>query len=261
MRYRFRERYAAAMGKRQHLRAEGAFSVPDEAGSKVAILVPYLEEVVYDQRDSRANFEKQTAELIAHYLRRERDPYHVMGATPGDFEQALTDASVSTVVVEGFGNFSAIAVPFSKDRSKDMRYGYLDWQHLAGMANHLKLGKFVMYSCCGFMRAFNPPLAAGIMNSHADIVAPTGQGIHATGMQDNEALMKPVTTEENLTYDAIKQLFRTPPPEDIPAMVPEAAYMAARGVYHHLIRRQNPQPEYEPPRSTPIPYPDLREYL
>lgn len=260
MKYRFKERYQAVMGKREQLKAAGAFSDPDVVGSKVAILVPFIEELVYDVRDSRLSFERQTSELIAHYAARRRVPYHVMGATADDFAQALGDTSVATVVVAGFGNFSAVAVPFSKNRAQDERYGYLDWQHLAGMTTHLKLGKFISYTCGGFMREFNPPLAAGVVRAHHDILSPVGVGIMATGMEDNAQFIRPVTTEQDLTYDSIKMQFMKPAYENIPPGVPNAAYMAARGIYHRLVGYHEP-PAPPIPRSTPIPYPDLRQYL
>jgi hypothetical protein len=261
MAYRFRERYQAVLGKRRQLREAGLFSVPDEPGSRVAILVPFLEELVYDERDSSGNFEKQTAELAAHYTAREREAYHVMGATAEDFEQALTDTSVSTVVVEGFGNFSAVAVPFQKDRNHDARYGYLDWQHLAAMSTHLKLGKFVMYTCSGFLRQFNPPLASGVVSSFRNIQAPSGLALNAIGMQDNEPLIRSITAEDELTYDEIRERFKAPRYEDIPEGVPDAVYAAARGLRQFVHRHLAEAEDFVPPRSTPIPTPDLRQYL
>jgi hypothetical protein len=257
MAYRFRERYQAVLGKRQQLQEAQAFSVPDEDGAKVAILVPFLQELVYDEEDTLTDFERQTAELMAHYASLKRKPYQVMGATPADFEEALTDTSVATVVVEGFGNFSATAVPFSKDRDQDKRYGYLDWQHLAGMATHLKLGGFVMYTCCGFLRDFNPPLGSGVVSSYSNIRAPTGLGIQASGIHYNEPLMQPITTEDVLSYDAIKEKFRVPRNEDGSAIEQNAAYIAARGMYRYLLNRRPPSV----PRPHPIPHPDLRQYL
>lgn len=257
MAYRFRERYQAVLGKRRQLREAQAFSASDEIGSKVAILVPFLEELVYDEADSQDNFEKQTGELMEHYAQRQRNPYYVMGATPADFEDALTETSVATIVVEGFGNFSATAVPFSKNRARDARYGYLDWQHLAAMTTHLKLGRFIMYTCGGFYREFNPPLASGVVSTYRNIVAPTGLGITASGMRVNEPLMQPITTEDELDYDEVKRLFPLQRERLVPPVVPDPAYVAVRGVYNRYLNRELQQV----PRPEPIPYPDLRHYL
>jgi hypothetical protein len=257
MAYRFREQYQAVLGKRRQLREANAYSVPDDVGTRVAILVPFIQELVYEEEDSQANFEKQTDELMTHYAQHERDPYYVMGATPADFEDTLTDRSVPTVVVSGFGNFSATAVPFSKDRRQDARFGYLDWQHLAGMSTHLKLGKFVMYTCGGFYREFNPPLASGVVSSYRNILAPIGLGIKAVGMQVNEPLIQPVTTKDELDYEEIKRLYPLQRERVVPPVVPDPAYVAVRGLYNRYLNREL----QEKPRAESIPYPDLRQYL
>lgn len=245
------------IAKRQYLRDEEAFSEPDRAGARVAILVPFIGELVSDPRDSRANFEKQNAELFDHYADQRRDPYVIMGATVADFEETLADQSVPTVVVAGFGGLPAVAVPFSKDRAQDARFGYLDWLHLAGMATHLKLGKFMMYTCCECTRDFNPPLPSGVVSSHRNIYAPLGRGIYATGVQDNEPLMQCVTEADELTYSQIKEEFPLQRHRDVLPQMPDAAYLAARGVYNYVLQRDVLN-KYPP---TPIPHPDLRDYV
>lgn len=245
------------LAKRAYLRAQEAYSEPDEYGARVAILAPFIEELVYDQRDSRLNFERQNAELADYYADQGRDPYVVMGATVADFEAVLADRSVPTVVVAGFGGLPSVAVPFSRDRAQDARFGYLDWLHLAGMATHLKLGKFVMYTCCECTRVFNPPLPSGVVGSHRNIRAPLGRGIYATGIQDNEPLMQPVATYDELTYEQIKELFPLQRHGDTLSHVPDTAYLAVRSVYNYVLQRDILQ-QYPP---TSIPHPDLRGYV
>ncbi|HET6924577.1 MAG TPA: hypothetical protein VFH39_01990 [Candidatus Saccharimonadales bacterium] len=256
MAYRNREQYAAVIGKRRWLQSEGAYSVPDEAGSRVAILVPFLDEFVQDERDSRANFERQTAVLMDRYTSQGRDPYHVMGATPEDFEQTLADRSVPTVLVAAFGNFSAVVVPLSKDRGKDARYGYLDWLHLAGMATHLKLGKFVMLQCGSFDRQFNPPLGSGVVSSYANIWGAAGRLRYTTDAEGIDAPIEPVTTEDELSYDEVKRAFPLQRNREVSGSVPDPAYVAVRGVYNRFLNRNMP----DIPRPEPIPHPDLRRY-
>jgi len=257
MAYRFRERYASVLGKRRWLQSERAFSAPDEAGSRVAILIPFIAALVQDSRDSRDNFEKQTAALIDRCVDSDREPHHVMGATPEDFERVIADASIPTVMVAGFGNLSAVAVPLSKSMDQAGRYGYLDWLHLAGMTTHLKLGNFVMLQCGGFDREFNPPLGCGVVSTYANIYAPVGQGRYATDIEGVEVPIIQVTTEEELTYDQIKELFPLQRKRNVPPAVPDPAYVAARGIYNRFLNPHLP----DIPRAEPIPHPDLREFL
>lgn len=257
MRYRHREQYQAVIAKRRYLKEREAYSDPDQAGSRVAILTPFIEELVYDQRDDRSSFESQNADLANYYAEQGRNPYVIMDATIADFEAVLADRSVPSVVVAGFGGLPAVAVPFSKDRARDARFGYLDWLHLAGMATHLKLGKFVMYTCCEYTRVFNPPLPSGVVSSHRNIRAPLGLGIYATGVDDNEPLMLPVSDQDELTYDQIKERFPLQRHSDALSQLPDAAYLAARGVYNYVLQRDILQ-KY-PPAS--IPHPDLRGYV
>jgi hypothetical protein len=234
MKYRFREQYGAVLQKRQFLRSAGAFSEPDETGSKVAILVPFMDELVVEQElDSRKSFEGQT----------------IMGATREDFERVLADESIPTVVVAGFGNLSAIAISLSSEGDQPFRFGYLDWLHLAGMATHLKLGKFVALQCGGYYRQFNPPLASGVQSSYQDILAPAGKGRYATG--DWEKEIAPVTTSDELSYDQIKEMY----PMQRRMGIPDVAYVALREV-----REQMRNPDF--PRPEQIPYPDeMRQFF
>jgi hypothetical protein len=241
------------LSKRRWLQSNGALSAPDEDGSKVAILVPFLSEFVQDHRDSRANFEKLAAELMQLTRQRGRDPFHIMGATPADFERVLLDKSVPSVVVAGFGNLSAMAVPLSKHRERDSRFAYLDWMHLAGMASHLKLGSFVMYTCGVCDRDFNAPFPVGVVNSHKNIYAPVGRALYATGVRDNEPLINPATTVEELTYSAIRELFPLQRRRNVSTVLPDRAYTAARDLFNEHLNQK--MPNIPPPTS--LPYQDL----
>jgi hypothetical protein len=253
MAYRFKEQYGAVLKKREALRNAEAFSDPDEPGSKVSILVPFMEELITEHDlDSRENFEKQTDRLIDYYTARGQDPYPIMDAKREDFERVLADKSISTVVTAGFGNFSAIAVALPREESQPFRYGYLDWLHLAGMATHLKLGKFVALHCGGYYRQFNPPLAAGVQSSYRDIIASLGRGRYATGDWEEET--EPATTKDELTYEEVRELYPMRKRQGIPDAA-DAAYVALRG-----IREQMRNPDF--PRPEKIPYPDeMRQYV
>lgn len=252
---RHKELYGAVREKRRRLRAAGEFSSPDEAGSKVAILVPFIPEVVLDSRDSRESFEQQTAEVTEIYAERDRKPFHIMDAKREDFARVLGDISVPTVVVAGFGNISAIAVPVPEEGDQPAGYGYLDWLHLAGMATHLKLGKFVMLQCGGFYRAFNPPLPSGVVNSHTNILGSPGRGrVAANGMRVDPP--EQITAVDELTYDQIRLMFQMQRRRDIGLILPDAAYAAARDVYNQQF---NPDRDAIP-QPVKIPHPDFREY-
>jgi hypothetical protein len=257
MAYRFRQQYESVLGKRHWLEAEGAFSAPDEAGSRVAILVPFMSALVQDPRDTRENFEKQTAAVTEQYEKKDRDPHHIMDATVEDFEGVLEDTSIPTVVVAGFGNLSAVATPLSKEGGSRQRYGYLDWLHLAGMATHLKLGEFVMLQCGGFLREFNPPLPSGVVSSFSNIRGAAGKGRYTTEIDDLESTVPPLTQEHELSYDQIKELFPLQRGRRVGEVVPDPAYVAVRGIYNRYLNRT--MPDLPPPES--IPRPDLREFL
>ncbi|MEO6513142.1 MAG: hypothetical protein ABIR37_00500 [Candidatus Saccharimonadales bacterium] len=251
MAWRFKEQYGAVLEKRHQLNSAKEFSEPDEPGSKVAILVAFMAELVEHELDSQESFDRQTDKLVDYYTARQREPTPVVNATKGDFERVLADKSVSTVVVAGFGNFSAIAVPLQGSPEEPFRYGYLDWLHLAGMATHLKLGKFVALHCGGYMRQFNPPLAAGVTSSYRNILAPVGKGRFATG--DWEKEVGPITTAEELSYDQIHETYPLRTSGKL-AVLPAAAYVAVRG-----MQEQMRNPEF--PKAERIPYPEeMKQY-
>ncbi len=257
--YRNRNQYQSVIGHRHWLQAQGepGLSVADYTGSKVAILVPFVEEVIRDGRDSRVNFERQTKVLTERYKRRERDPFHIMGATPDDFLAILTDRTVPTVVVAGTGTISSVLVPLSRDRDQDPRIGYLDWLHLAGMANHLKLGQFVMLQCGRYKAGLNVPLGVGVVKSHADIFGALGRSRFTTDVDFVEAPVVPITTEPELSYEYITDEFRVERNRNVPDVVPDTAFVVIRDFWNH---RFNPD-RGEFIQTTDITRPDLRQYL
>ena len=169
-----------------------------------------------------------------------------MRAALEDFAEVMADPTVSSVIVRGFGNFSAMATPFH--RGQDVPYGMLDWRILAGMADHLKLGPFVMRTCAGLTREFNPPLGFGVVNSHRNIRAAVGRVLSVVGLEDEQNdLIRPVTDKDVLTYDDIKEQFPLQRQRNVPAIVPDRAYVAARALYAH-----GSDPWDGMPRPTPI---------
>ena len=261
MAYRFKEQYGAVLKKREALRSAGAFSDPDEPGSRVSILVPFMEELVTEpQWDSRESFEGQTERLIEYYTAHDRIAEPIMDAKKEDFARILADTAVPTVVVAGFGNFSAVAVPLSHEQDQTFHYGYLDWLHLAGMATHLKLGRFVALQCGGYYRQFNPPLGAGVQISYQNIFStPDGKGRFADG--DWEAEVAPITTAQELSYEEIRERY----PQQGDRGLPNFIHIAVRGVRSQLKNPHIPKLIHERGPNIPspdrIPYPDeMRQF-
>jgi hypothetical protein len=103
------------------------------------------------------------------------------------------------------------------------------------MADHLKLGRFVMRSCGGTTRVFNPPLGYGVVSSHANILAPVGYVISLVGLEDpvNE-LIRPVTQLDELSREDVLHHFPLQRLRDVPDFVPDTAYVLARSVRFHF---------------------------
>ena len=255
-----RAQYSSVIGKKRWMQSEGKVSVPNDSGSKVAIMVPFLQELIQDSRDDYEHFEAQVAAYEAHYKEKGRKPFSVMGATIDDFRDVLSDTSIPTVVVTGWGSMSSVAAPFSADRNKDARYGYLDWLHFSDMATHVKLGDFVMLQCGGFKKTFNPPLPLGMVSSHANILGTPGLAHYAAESIGTELPPDPITTAEELSYDAIKELFPLRRDRRLPllpdAIVPAAVYTVARDLYNEHLN--SGMPDIPPPE--PLPRPNLGEY-
>ncbi|HKR81934.1 MAG TPA: hypothetical protein VJR27_02950 [Candidatus Saccharimonadales bacterium] len=255
-----RAQYSAVIGKKRWMQSEGKFSVPDDRGSKVAIMVPFLPELIQDPRDNYEQFEAQVAAYEAHYKQKGREPFSVMGATIDDFRGVLSDETIPSVVVTGWGSMSSIAAPFSSDRSKDARYGYLDWLHFSDMATHVKLGDFVMLQCGGFKKEFNPPLPLGMVSSHTNILGTPGLAHYAAQSLEAPLPPDPITTAEELSYAAIKELFPLRRDRRVPlvpeAMIPAGVYTTARDWYNQHLNTG--MPDIPPPE--PLSQPNLGKY-
>ncbi|HVN10916.1 MAG TPA: hypothetical protein VMT69_02400, partial [Kineosporiaceae bacterium] len=159
--------------KANGLRMAKRFSVPDEPGSRVAIMMLFIPGLAHNGRDGYESFEQDACELVAQATATGREPVLRMRASVADFAEVMTDPTVASVVVRGFGSFSAVSTPLWQGR--DVPYGMLDWRILAGMADHLKLGSFVMRTCASLSREFNPPLPFGVVSSHRNIHAAVGR--------------------------------------------------------------------------------------
>jgi|GEM_PF-3058284 len=242
------------------MQSEGKVSVPNESGSKVAIMVPFISELIQNPGDNYDEFVKQTAAYEAHYKAQGRKPFSVMGATIEDFYDVLADPSIPSMVVTGWGNMSSIAAPFAKDRNEDARYGYLDWLHFSDRATHVKLGDFVMLQCGGFNKPFNPPLPLGIVSSHANILGTPGVAHYAAQSLEGELLPPAITTSRELSYDEIKQQYPLRRDRALPivpeSMVPAGVYTAARDLFNRHLNTGMP----DIPAPEPMPRPNLTDF-
>ena len=239
------------------MREQKLFSEPNEPGSKVAILMPFVNAIVRDERDDFESYEQDAAALIAHVRAQGREPHLRMRATPADFAAVLQDRSVASVVIRGTGTLSAVATALDHCE-EDGPYCYLDWLHFAKMATHLKLGRITMRVCGGTPRRFNPPLPCGAASSYSNIWAPVGHLIHVAGLDDPvNDLIRPVTDADELSYDQIKEKFPLERNWDVPSSLPDGIYVGARQVYNHFL---NPDMRYVP-KPTPISYPDFESGL
>lgn len=234
----------------------GLVSVPDQPGSRVALLMPFIPGLVQDPRDDFGSYEKDAEDLIKHYEGRGYETDLRMLATVPDFAEVLDDPTISTVVVRGFGTLSSVATPHYA--GADAPFGYLDWLHLAKMASHLKTGGFIMRVCGKATRRFNPPFPAGVVTSFSHIQAPVGEYLYVAGLDDpaNE-LIRPITDAGTLTYDQIKDQFPLDRNWDVPGAVPDSIYDAARLIYNNRFNSHLASL----PQPTQIPYPAYESRL
>ncbi len=148
---RNRAEYQRVLTKRHELWRAGRISVPDVPGSRVAVLMPFVKELVQDPRDDYDSFENDADALVRHIEASDREPVVKMRATMEDFATVMADRSVPTVILRGFGNLSAVSASLQKGDNGPHRL--IDWILLARMADHLKLGRFVMRTCAGLTRS------------------------------------------------------------------------------------------------------------
>jgi hypothetical protein len=230
---RNRAEFNRAAKKRLGLQEAGQFSEPDGPGARVAVLMPFVQELVQRERDDFASFEQDAEALVNHLSNNDREPVLRMRATVADFESVVTDRTISSVILRGFGTLSAVATP--KAAGDHAPFVLLDWLHLSTMAQHLKLGNFTMRTCGGTPRIFNPPLPYGVVRSHRNIMAAVGQVISIVGLDDpaNE-LVKPITESDELTYDEVKKQFPLQRLRKVPEAVPDVLYYGIRA-FHNVI--------------------------
>jgi hypothetical protein len=227
---RNRSEFKRAQTKRRALHDAGLLSQPDGPGARVAVLMPFVQGLVQDPRDGFDSFERDAEALVKEIESNDREAVVRMRATVADFEDVVNDATVATVIVRGFGNLSAISTPLAP--GDDAPYISLEWLHLSRMASHLKLGRFVVRSCGGMTRIFNPPLGYGVVTSHRNIWAPVGFVISVEGLDDpvNE-LIRPITDTDELTREDILSQFPLQRLRDVPEYIPDAVYVGARAVH------------------------------
>jgi len=247
--------FNAANAKRQRLLTQEALSVPDGPRSKVAILMPFPQELIQDELDTREHFEAQINAYERRARERGRIPLSIMDATIEDFQDVLTDRSVSSIVVGGWGSISAINIPFSKNRSEDPRYGRYDWLHFASMADHLKQGTFTMTHCGVYRTEFNPPLGVGVVSSHANMYGYPGRLHYAGETALTQELPEQLTDVDHLTYAQIRSDYPLQQNRSVPSFVPQGIYAAARDLYNDHF---NPD-HSKLPAAEPLPRPDLDE--
>jgi hypothetical protein len=230
---RNRAEFNRAAKKRLDLRAAGRFSEPDVPGAKVAVLMPFVRQLVRQERDDFSTFEQDADALLAYLSAHDREPVLTLPATVADFEVVLADPTIPSVILRGFGSLSAVAVPMSAD--DDSPAVLLDWLHLSKMSQHLKRGTFVMRTCGGTPRLFNAPLPYGVMASHRSISAPVGNVISIVGLDDpaNE-LIRPVTDSDELSYDDIKRQFPLQRLRPVPGYVPDVVYCGSRALHNFV---------------------------
>jgi hypothetical protein len=242
---RNRAEFKRAEIKRRALRDAGKLSLPDGPGARVAVLMPFVQGLVQDPRDDFDSFEVDAEALVTDIESNGREAVVHMRATVADFEAVMNDVSIATVVVRGFGNLSAISTPLGP--GDHAPYTSLEWLHMSRMASHLKLGRFVVRSCGGMTRIFNPPLGYGVVSSHRNIWAPVGFVISVEGLDDpvNE-LIRPITDTDELTREDILSQFPLQRLRDVPEFIPDALYVGARAVHSFFNDPYGDRPRPQP---------------
>lgn len=231
---RNRAEFNRAAKKRFDLMSAGRFSEPDGPGARVAVLMPFVEGLAQDERDNFASFEHDAEALTNHVAANDREPVLKMRATVTDFETVVSDPTICSIILRGFGGLSAVATP--KYSAEDSPFVPLDWLHLSKMSQHLKLGTFVMRTCGGTPRIFNAPLPYGVVKSHRNILAPVGRVISLVGLSDPaNDFIKPITDLDELTYEEIRAQFPLRRLRNVPGFVPDGLYSSARAL-HNMIK-------------------------
>ncbi len=201
---RHRQYYDRVLAKRAYLIEHGEVSAPVGDGAGIAILASFMPELVQDKRDSWRQFLGQIERVEALLQSSGQVPTIFMRATVEDYREVLRDRKFGSIVLAGFGNISAIAVPLERDEGSS-HYTYLDWLHASALADHVKLGKLVMLQCSGLLRTFNAPWGVGIMSSHTDIIGAVGQQRYAA----SDLPSSPVTDVDVLSYGQIFTQFQS----------------------------------------------------
>jgi hypothetical protein len=251
---RFEQQFRNVMGKRQHMLQEGRVSVPDSDEAPVAILAPYLAERSTDPRDRFVHFLRQANAYEALFNQTGRKSFTILGATYDDFHDVLTDPSIPNLVIAGWGSFSSINVPYSRDRSADPRWGRLEWAHVADMATHVKLGFVIMLHCSGFSQEFNPPLGLGIVSRHSNILGHPGESHWTAVENDTYSPPPPITQELELSYRSIRDNWKRT--QRMPA--PGGVYTVLQGIWNEHLNPNMPvfanEAPFEDPHQNLTPY-------
>lgn len=196
-----RQRYRAAVAKRELLKNDGFFSVPSEIGRTAIISSLFTDEGLDTERGTTEleSFRQEAYALADMVSARDGIPELAVDASRGDINRLIKDPDVSDIYVIGNGSLSTLIL--------DVR-DYYDWLNVSNATDHLKLGKFIQRQCGGLTRQFNPPMGLFAVSHPGDILAALDDAFYPESLSDpvNAKVQSVFTHDWPVTYEEIKAI-------------------------------------------------------
>lgn len=196
-----KEQFKRAVRKWEELKRDENFSAPSDTG-RVAIL--WSDASFYDeaanQRAESEEFEREADRIRANLLKRCVAATILPRVKFDDVCDVLRDKTVSDVVMIGNGGLDA----FLLDQH---RKAWMTWRDVSNEADHLKTGVFMQRFCGNLYNGLNVPFGTFAVSDHRSVLAAVGVGLPMQMRPQDEALIRPVHDEPQLSYQKTRELF------------------------------------------------------
>jgi hypothetical protein len=132
--------------------------------------------------------------------------------TGNDLNDIFKDPSISSVITIGHGTLSSIFTPYGRRLNG---FNIYSWHDVSEAADHLKTGYFEQRQCGNATYELSVPMGAFAMTSHRNVRAAANEFFAPLNLSDEENdLIKPVTTADCLTLDGIQIEFPYTPAQE-----------------------------------------------
>lgn len=201
-----KQQYRELLRKRESLRHERAFSVPDDRGI-LAIICSFQpgdsdpDGAVSASDQKIAEFMEETRALASRAMRKRRRVECIYDASIADMRGVVRNPKVSSIITIGNGTLNALCV-----RGSDGLYG---WRDALSDVEHLKLGGFVQRQCGVFVCDLNIPLGFSVMADLTSVQAAVGIDFDPKSLEDpvNDQI-KPILDDSYDGMPSLRQLKR-----------------------------------------------------